>query len=175
MHFAILGLALCAAVQAVPVKTPTNGIATNDLAEKLSDIDAPTDALETRGKDQLDGTLMDGVDQELSSVTGSTGDLETRGNVQLDGPSLDGVDQELSSIAGPTSDLETRGEGQEDDVLDQVLEHVEDILDTEGPSEKKVQEILNTIVNDIQARNEPEVETVPEETGKDEILNEVRT
>ena len=72
-----------------------------------------------------------------------------------------------TALAAPTKGRRSQPE-QQVDVLDEVLAHVEEILGTDESSESKVQDILNSIINDIEARNEKREED-PLESALDRV------
>jgi hypothetical protein len=102
----------------------------------------PTDSSPTRRH-------RGGAIAELSEVQSEVPELSTE--------SLDTNSLPTTSRRSASEDVPAAPEANTH-VLDKVVAHVEQILATDDSSQSKVQDILNTIINDIEARDAEEKE-----------------
>ena len=124
---------------------------TSIVNEAEDEVDSLTGSLGVRTP--LDTSIVNEAEDEVDSLTGSLGvrtplDTSVVSEVEVD------VEDEVEDL----TQFDTSNLGVRDDtaLLDKVVNQVDKIVDLDIPSADKLQRILNTIVDEIQARDAAE-------------------
>ena len=135
-------------VSSLGVRTPLD---TSIVSEAEDEVDSLTESLGVRAP--LDTSIVNEAEDEVDSLTGSLG-VRT----PLDISAVSEVEEDVEDEVEDLTQLDTSNLGIRDDtaLLDKVVNQVDKIVDLDIPSADKLQRILNTIVDEIQARDAAE-------------------